>query len=670
MHRRKRLALLGSLAGALLFSAVASAETPERPAWRALPEKTTVTLRLPNARAFGKALKERTRLGRLLLSKERRARAKALVRKLSPGGLDRLTGKLEKYGIAPDDLPKLLAGPAGGALTFAKRDSRPPVAMGLAWMEPGEELATRLLDAVKRAVAETEDTAHPVKRVDREIAGHDVMHLSVPQTGPKQGTGLDLPENFGELSKEERRKAVEKAQKKQKQTEEVVIDRTNVFLSRLGGRVVLATTFPQSKERVRKRLKKGKPIDWKEMTGVEAATGVFARFLQNQTGSGGGFAERVLSTAGLPAALPDGQPLFEVYTSAASAIDWWRAAQGGAKQDSFVRLKRLGLHTVGAAAFRTALTGNVLRSGGFLSAPTPRKGLVTLLEQPTLPAKPPGWVASDVLRYTHFSLDLGALYRRIKKHVLEEGGKPVRAMYRQMEKQFRKNIQSSPVELLSALGHRHTVLGYQPHLVEREVPSSGSDDGGKAKKKKLPQNRAAFVWEVQDEQVWKRAMQFLGGMLAGSGMERTQEQGFTGWRRSGDSGMEWGLFLGRGHLVVAIGEGVAERVLSMLRNPAKGDGSLRNSDTHKKAAELIEPRPGVLYSLTDAARAMQSFRPIVLAAMRQAGQGGDKAAEAMSELMPSTEKLQGAISVSTGQLYLTDQGMVLESASELPPPEK
>ncbi len=221
--------------------------------------------------------------------------------------------ELEKYQLKPDDLPRLFDGELGFALVAQPRGERFPLFIGLTWAEPGGDLADRAFVAVQKIIDDQKQSEHAATRVDVELAGHKVMHLTIPEVG-SDFSAADVEPPGLDATEEQRKEYIEKIRQRSAAAKSIVIDQTHVLLARIGNRVLLANTFPQSGAEVRASLKdSGKKADLAALTGAEEVRGVFARFLAaHAESSSGGKIDRLMATPGLAAALPSGLPIVEV----------------------------------------------------------------------------------------------------------------------------------------------------------------------------------------------------------------------------------------------------------------------------------------------------------------------------------------------------------------------
>lgn len=651
------------------------------PSWTLVPE-TTVLIARANFSDFLAALRKQTKLGAVAFSSDRVERALQLWQSEDKDDWEELSKELGKRGLKLDDLPQLFGGEVGFALTIEPRGERAPLLVGLTWLEPGEDLARRIVKAIQDGIDEQADDPHPTRRVDLELAGYEVMHLSTPVV---QGEKLD-PEDFAvepedeaqEPSPEKLDRLREQLQEKLKNRKLVEADRTHLFVARLGGRLLLAGTVPQSSNEVlAKDEQERSRIDWDELTGVEQATGAFARFLEAHTGQGSGHAAKLLGAPGLAPALPEGTPLLEVVADPRPLILAYAVHErmankaAGGEEKLKETLDALGLDALGPIAFRMALEGTALRSGLFVSAAAPRRGVLALLDQEPLEPSPPQWVPASVHGYTQIGFDLGAAYTKIKELAISLAGDSARQGFVQIETGVQGVLQTDPATLLSSIGRQHSIVEFPPKNDSGETRFTG---------------RAGLVWQVKDEPLWRRVMQTIGQFAAAGGVQAAEEQGFNGYRV--DQGpVPVGLFLGRGYLVLGVGEEVTESLLSMLRNPPEGPSAMRTSPLAARAAALLLPARSMIYQLSDAGSSVKTAKRTIenvieLPLTKQLGpvrissaseSSADSAestafAAKFKELLPSDEELEGVLGVSVGQTTLNEHGLSSQSVLELPAP--
>jgi len=680
---------------ALLGRGSLAADAP-RPSSQCLPDDAVLLARIPNGRAFFDALRQRTQLGAAILSEDRFNRVMKVVKEEGGKEWEEVVKQLEKYQLKLEDLPRLFDGELGFGLVAQPRGERAPLFVGLTWAEPSGDLADRMFAALEKIIDEQKQEEHATTRVDVDLAGNKVIHLTIPSVGlDVDSSAFAFPAgkvpSGEELEKwnEARRKAFENAKR-------VVVDQSHILLTRIGNRVLMANTFPQSDAEVRAALHdKDKKADLATLTGAEEVRGVFSRFLAaHAIASSGGMMDRVMATPGLAAALPGGLPLVEILGDPQPLLK----LVAGMDPNVEKVLKALAIDRIGPLALRSALDAGALRTGFFVSAPEPRTGLLTILDQPRLDPEPPAWVPSSVIGYTHLSLDLGKTYAQIRDLVISEFGDEAKQGFAMIEQQVASATKSDLPTLLSSLGHQHSMVSFPAKMAEPAVPLVA----GPVVVPLGPSSREGVVWQVKNEEAFKRLMQLGAGFgaLSGGAVKGAEEQGFVGLRLNLQGVLEGGVFVGRGYLLLGIGPDVVEPLMATVRNPPEGDAALRSSPLMTRGNALLTPEAGILYSLNDHNRSIKSWRQSVVSLLETfisqanggvlgipgtAALGADEqpaeldAAEkaelartkALMEkikgLLPTDEELEGVLGVGVGQAVVNQHGLLFRGAIELPP---
>lgn len=608
------------LAGSFAASLVGAAE---RPTTQSLPDETLAVVRLPNLKAAYDAFKTRTKLGAVIFEQKRLDVLKEYIAEESKKDLDELSAQLVKIGLSFDDILGTFAGEVGYAGTAANVEDKPRY-VGLLWAECGEKTAEKWIAALEKAL-ETDDSAEKTTREDIELAGVKVHRLRLP-----------LVEKVPAAEKDD--------DKKDAEAKRVVTGYMQLLICRREGKILAAHTLKSAaalSDDDKQSAEKAEAAD------REHATATFARFLEAHAGSGEGFVERKMQTPGLAAALPDGEGIVEALVDIPAIV---KLADTAENAESMKTVKALALDTLGPLAYRMTLDGTAMRSGLFLSAPSPRNGIVKLIEQTPLPAKADDWVANDVVGYRHFSLDLGAAYKLItdlvRRHV-PKGEESVAGL----EEQSKQFLQVDPVTLLSSLGSKHTVIDFLPEKKEAGAPAEDE----------TTQTAMAVVWKLGDEALWKRLMQ-MAALL--SAKDVADERGFNGLRHDKD-GFHGGWFIGDGKMILGMGKGVTEKTLTMLRTPPKADASLAGSPIAARAAQLIPPQDSITYDLTNGPSMMKYAYQT---AVDQVEASTDPKLKKLKAIFPSEKELDGAIGVSVSVTTISDAGLTHRSVSDLPPP--
>jgi hypothetical protein len=673
MRIQSRL-FLAVLFVASLCTLAASAAVEIAPSHQCLPDETVVVVRVPEGLRFVEALRSETKLGQVLLSARRFEGAASLIREKAADGLTEFTESLAKYNLKIEDFPKLFDKEIGFAVTLEPRRGKYPVVVGLAWAEPEADLAGRILAAIQQVVQEDESG---IRRVDFNVEGHDCMHLSMPAMGPAKIEEV-APNEFQGLDAEGIKERLAERRKKQDDAKQVEIDQVHVFITRLGDRLLVANTFPQSANEVRKLLTDDpeKKIDFAAITGADEAKGAFARFVAAHSGPPAGLTPRVMSTRGLAAALPDGLPLVEVLFAPEPLLK----LASEAESPTVARvLKQLGIDRLGPGALRVSFDRDAMRVGLFLSAPEPRQGLMALLDQPSFVPDPPAWVPATVMGYGQLSFDLSKAYTFLRDLLVGESGDQVRMMVNQVEQQIQSVTQTDVATLLSSIGQNHHFLMYPPTMA-KVAPAEGIDV-------EAPATRSGIVWQLKDEAPWKRLIQLGAGFaaLTDGAITPAEEQGFVGLRLKVEDMFTGGVFVGHGYMILGIGPDVLEPLMSAVRTPLEGSAALRGSELAKRASALLPSEPSIYYQVTDFDQYIRSLRQTIISMFdlstaswtaQLAGLGDEpeakpdedtaKTVARIKELLPTEQELEGTAGASVGQIIVNEHGLTYRGAVELP----
>jgi hypothetical protein len=648
---RISVALLGfACIGLLLAGSEPIAAAELKPSWTCLPEETVALVRIPGGNAAAEALKTRTKLGALLFNPDRIGRLGELLGDKGREEWEEFTQGMAKYDLKISDLSLLLQGEAGFAVALEAREGKLPRPLGIAWLEPGGDLTTRLLAALDKSLQE--DSDGKMHRTDIELAGQKVIHLSQTITRTRPAGANELRK----LSPDER-KALREGRG---ETDTIVAGGEHILLARLEGRLLVAMNFGPMDDEMQELPAGANAADESSDPAIESLKKLMSRFLAAHSEGGTGATLSLLEVPGLAAALPAGVPVVEVLADLRPLV---KLADTATDPRLPRILKGLGFDQLGPLAYRLSLEDSLLRTGFFLSAPEPRTGIVALVDQPPLTAQPPAWVPADVVSYAHARFDIAEAFEQIKKPLLEEMGDQVQPILSLMELQLKNMIQTDLKSLLSSLGTQYVMLAYPP----REIDETDLE------KVKAASDRSAFILPTKDEALWKRVLETVAGA---SNKEVIEEQGFKGVRFAENG--EGGVFVGHGYLVVGIGADVSENVLSALRNPPAGPASLAASALFARANELLPPTDGLAYYLTDMNRYAKTTRRTLsnLLNLTLKTHDGDDADDAdltrtlrtLQTLMPSEDELEGIFGVEVGQTIAGPHGLTNRGVVELPGP--
>jgi hypothetical protein len=656
----------GRLASVVLLLTGASAIAGDlRPSWECLPEETAVLLHMPQPAEFLEAIRDRTKFGAVAMSEPRlQGFWKLLLDKFrsdgAAGELEDLDEALGRYDLRQEDLPAAFRGDVGAGFVVRRRDAGlPPLVMMLMWLEPGEESAARMVTAAQRKLEEdiAEDETGTTKRVDLEMAGHEVLWMVEPVMGIDP-TGLDLGDvKINEDDEEAIEKRLAELQARVRNAKLVKTGHTYGFLARLGGRLAVGQTLPATPSAAQRAAEER---DFDVEGGAEDAKETFERFLAAHTDTGRSPLAEVLETPGMAGALPQGLSLLDV------VIDPRVVMKAFDDEPTKAGLAMIGAESLGPIAWRQTLDEGRYRSGIFASLPAPRTSLMRILDQECDASEVPSFVNREAIDFTQISLDLGKAYETVKEYaVSQRDGEQAANMFAAVEMQAQGWLGVELPRLLTSVGSRHWIVSYPPRVAEAfaEARRARGQNGGQQARQIA--DRVAVIWRITDDAPFGKILQRLAGMAGG---DLQEEQGFRGVRIPDGPA----VFLGQDHLVVGIGADSLEKTLTAIRNPPAGESSLRESDVPRRAADLLPLEPARMFGVSDSSRAggtLGMLRDMVLSLMPEDVEEPYRDLLAgVQKILPSDEEMEGMFGVGATTLRADDNGVSLQTAWEMPSP--
>lgn len=656
----------GRLASVVLLLTATSAIAGDlRPSWECLPEETAVLLHMPQPAEFLEAIRDRTKFGAVAMSEPRlQGFWKLLLDKFrsdgAAGELEDLDEALGRYDLRQEDLPAAFRGDVGAGFVVRRRDAGlPPLVMMLMWLEPGEETAARMVTAAQRKLEEdiAEDETGTTKRVDLEMAGHEVLWMVEPVMGIDP-TGLDLGDvKINEDDEEAIEKRLAELQARVRNAKLVKTGHTYGFLARLGGRLAIGQTLPATPSAAQRAAEER---DFDVEGGAEDAKETFERFLAAHTDTGRSPLAEVLETPGMAGALPQGLSLLDV------VIDPRVVMKAFDDKPTKAGLAMIGAESLGPIAWRQTLDEGRYRSGIFASLPAPRTSLMRILDQECDASEVPSFVNREAIDFTQISLDLGKAYETVKEYaVSQRDGEQAANMFAAVEMQAQGWLGVELPRLLTSLGSRHWIVSYPPRVAEAfaEARRARGQNGGQQARQIA--DRVAVIWRITDDAPFGKILQRLAGMAGG---DLQEEQGFRGVRIPDGPA----VFLGQDHLVVGIGADSLEKTLTAIRNPPAGESSLRESDVPRRAADLLPLEPARMFGVSDSSRAggtLGMLRDMVLSLVPEDVEEPYRDLLAgVQKILPSDEEMEGMFGVGATTLRVDDNGVSLQTAWEMPSP--
>ena len=666
MRRRSLLpAPVRIVAGWIAAVWIAAATAPTvtaadpRPSWECLPEHTAFMLRLPQPAEFLATIRGRTKFGAVVLEERRLDAAWRLLLESARDAAgddesaagEEFTRQLARYGLEPGDLAAAFRGDMGVAGTVRRRpDGGAAFFMLLAWLEPGVDAATRLVEAAKRQFEEQQAEASepPGRRIDLEMAGHEAVWFIEP------AMGLDrrlFDDQDGEAGDPETR--MQRLRERITAAKTVQIGQTHSFVARLGGRLLVGQTLPPAAP----AGDAAQPRDFDAESGTEEARATFESFLAAHAEAGRAPLAEIMQAPGARELAPGGAVLVDAVLDPRVLL----AAYG---DDAATRrlFEQTGLDALGPLVWRQSFDAGACRGGVFLSLPAPRRGPLAVLDQPCDAAEVPSFVGRDVTDFTQISLDLAGAYRTVREFATAAGGERAANLFQTAEMQSSGWLGIDLERLLASFGSRHWIVTYATNVAEALADARARRGSGPLQPQLV--DRVAVVWQVADE---APLVKLLGRLAPLAGGQLAEEQGFRGFRGPGGAAAH----VGHGHFVVDSAKAV-EATLAAIRNPPSGEASLRDGDVVGRARELVPQTPARVFGVSDARRSggtlgllrdfAANLRPEDVAEPLR-----DRLSRLQS-LLPGAADMEDSFGVGTLLVTPADAGIVCRFAWEMPPP--
>jgi hypothetical protein len=585
--------------------------------FEALPPETIGALRLDLSPSTRAAFAEQTRLGAALLAPEKLAALRAIVERwleASEAGRE-VAEKLTDLGLEPADLYPALASHLGAAIVLQPTPDKRPLPTLLVWAGMAPESADKVLRALLRAAEE-----EPGMELYREDAGaYDIYRVRAP------GEGYSF------------------------------------LLAQLQNRLFFAIGQepPDPDAPAQTLVPDAAPALPVPDPAYEAAElHALGRFLQAQEEGNGGFLRRFYDDPGIRSARPTFPARTEVLVDLPAAFALL-GDDGGPTPTSLEGFTRM--------AFWNGLVDRHDRTRFFLGMPEPRRGFAALFEIERFAFQVPEWVPAGVKTYSAASVDFAHLYRTGIE--IARGFVPPAVLDQQLtvaNEQLGALFATDLEMLFAAFGNRLHFLEFPARIDSVTMGDTTIE---------VPLNPQVLVVDFGRPDILEAAFTMAAAALGSSpsaGMERIQEQGFSGLRLASPQGPIV-IAQGLGKLVFTLGEGTSSRLFSHLNTAPEGEAALRFDPAFRAAFETADTSPGIAFGYTDGAKAMGELHTLFAFLERVLGlrQTPDDASawnpwEEVRKLLPDEEELKTLMGPIQTRGDLTPRGLTFESVISLP----
>ncbi|MCM8541719.1 MAG: hypothetical protein NE328_15730 [Lentisphaeraceae bacterium] len=615
--------------------------------WNSLPEDTIAAVNVNFSKNITDKIQNNTNLGKKVFNQQKFNQLKTIIQNHASVNPEMAAGLawLKASGFELDDIFGLFNNNMGFGILPGSAGSQKYFTV-LFWADFNDELINKIYKFIDDKAGEQK------KRVDIELdgekvihlfAGKDTAHVMITRLGHRlivTISDFDKNSKYGEFSDGDVKALEDAFQKKSSNGELKIKPFQDEFVEG-------AETQPESSSKVAASNALG-----------ELLKGNTARFLMAQKGEGGEFARRLLSKPGVANARPVGDMVIEGYLDIAKAIEL--SGEGTSE------IELLGLNNLEGIALWSAIDGNESNTSIFVSSPAPRKGLLTLLDQPKTDALPPAWVPENVMNYSHLSFDFNILYNVIKKIASSQLGAGAVDAQEQTANNTLKALMETDIKgLVNSFGKKIYQVNFG---FEMQSNSNANALGLNA----LPVNKTAVVIEFTNEKVMRKLIELAGAFLQQPGITKSQEHGFDGFRIENPM-FKGSIFYGQQKLVISIGEGTTEMILSAMANPPKGADALINSKKFIDFIKSKKPEKSSVFSYGDASK----MAPSIYSALSQLitreqvladiSNEREKAfANDLLDLLPTESDVEGIFGISHSVGMPIESGFIFKSTVELP----
>lgn len=566
--------------------------------FESLPKSTVLNLRLPDGSAAAAALKK-TQAYALFSDPKRWQAVTALIKKNAGSDFDDFMEALAVFNLKPEDFSQLFVGETGVALALhaPAEGTNEPMVSGVLYLNPEADLADRLMQAIDQVVVLNQNEDGVAKIVRND---YDVGEHAII-----------------ELSSED--------------------EDASFFINRSGNAITIFVGVEQ---------------------GLDATKQFIVEHLDARAGDGNadGFAQTVLNTPGLADVIPSGQTLFEMTFNPQVLIDLIpeneiaTPAMGGAE----VR-QALGLHCFKPCIMALTIENNVLHSVGFMGCTSPLEGIARLLEFPEIEAGPAAWVPKDLVSYSHFGLNLQHTYRVVTETIAGIMGPAGAAKIQEVNNAPMLFLGTDLETFLGNFGDKIVGIDYGKKAPEGAAanPMMGTFA-----------ERVAIVWDMNDTTALKQALPLLQQQAAMFGGMAAEEQGASGVRFNMSMmqpGLEGGFFVTDDKMILALGVGVTELILSSVQNPAPLAETLAASQLLKDANAILAPKKGFIYSLQDTNATMVAEFDATHKEFERLSQVNPDLG-IFNAVMPKGDEVEGMLGVGTQHAYRDADGLYMKGA--------
>ncbi|TVR11303.1 MAG: hypothetical protein EA401_11100 [Planctomycetota bacterium] len=603
--------------------------------WQSLDEETVVSISLSQHPQAQEAFAA-TALGQLFDSEVLVQRIEDFLRSEHPDIYQPLNAGMTMFGFSFSDIPQLVSGSLGAGLQLRPGEGSDdiPDYTGFVWLTPGADLNQRLIRALAMGL-EMQDGPDEkrVTRWDHQVGDYTVIELR----GPSMETAY-VYDDEGNMQVEDR-----------------PVSDDPTFLVVVDGDRLLLSIQPRRDD---------SSADQERLVSFVQASA------QQQVRD---FGSRILESASLSAHLrQDGPAQWEMYGDIPRLMSLIPEAGEGPRfgpspQDI---MQALGVNQLGLIGMRNTIVPNRTLTNVFIEAASPRPGLLAILDQEPLSGDMPAWIQDSVMDGQVLRFDLAKVYEVVYRTMvaLEPS---VEMGFNEINQGATMFLGSDVPTILAAFGDVHEFVLYPQSDEEIAAAEAAMDPDDPSTFDNPLDMRMAWVMNARNPDLVAHVINTMATM---GGYEIIEEQGYMGFRIE-EMGVDAAIFHGNDQVVIALGDGIAERAMNLQRNPPDASQQLANNQSFLALKGELPQRPVISLAYQNTAQSVREavgFWNVLFTAatgeiLAEFGLHDDGVLDAFtSSVFPEREEFTSAFGITVQQLYVDEQGFGGNFIMELP----
>lgn len=613
-------------------------------AFDSLPEDTMMALRINATRSNIANMKDSTQFGKIVFDQKRLDGIKAAFESYlkQEGEYNKYRESLSKLGLEDKEITDMIYSRFGVAFGFQEMSANKQSTNITMWIKNEQALIDKLFSGMQNSI----ESSDSEKRVDMEIAGRpSMMMLNKDDSEVSQiinaGNGyliaiVGVPNANLKMNKQNTPSTDDEADFEAQSFSPFFFKNSAISMASslsvsAASAAVDLESFAQIQENVNRQA---------------------SQFLESLDSQGSSFYQNTLASPGMRSNKPSGNNFIEVVGNLKNM------PLTGKQKTDFAKMGQL-------SSFGAWMTyeDNQLNSKAFMSLPESKRGYLELLNQPPLDGQPANWVPADIQSYSQMSFDLPKLWTGIKAIIEAEKPGTSGLMEQKANQQLQMMLQTDLNALLGSFGK---VM----HVVELPADTEA--------KNPLGMGRVAFVLDFENEALIQKlvmTMKGMAGMMMPGAINDSNLLGFNGIKLNEQftKGQSFSLYHGNKKLIICLGNS-DEFILSALKNPPSGQDQLIENNTYRDFMSNKHTKDSVIFSYNNAAKAindlMDLFEQADLGAQieKQANlKGMEKVYADLKKLLPKRDEVSNIFGQAMTQIRFTNEGLLVESISELPP---